>query len=168
MSHRIVLASLALAAACSDEGGAKETFASGLDPNQNVSTLSVADQTTWCRWSTELEFAELSPQSKCEPIAVIGTDTPAQCEASRDACLANEAATREEERTGRLAACDTPEVDADCAVTVGQLEACVNDTLEAYAKLDRELACGDSNPDRTGYVEPASCTGIPYGCFPNG
>ncbi|MET0283155.1 MAG: hypothetical protein ABW352_01740 [Polyangiales bacterium] len=167
MEKRLAL-SLMLTVACSDEGGAEEAATSGLEPSQNVSTLSLADQTTWCRWATELEFARLTPQAQCEPEAVLGTDTQANCEASRNACIADYEATRDEERTSRLDSCGRPEIDADCTVTVAQLDACVNDTLSVYEKLGAGLSCGDRNPDRTGFVEPKSCDGIPSGCFPSG
>lgn len=154
-------------AACGDDGDAA-TGASGVSARKRIGELTRAELIAFCRWTEEQEFT-LPVRSECEGDAVFQTRTKAECEATRDACLTSEPEKRREDLALGQTRCDASQVvpRVDCASTVAEFEACIDDTMAAQRAFYGSLTCDMANSGLADHVpEPASCAPIDFSCKP--
>ena len=164
----LVLA-VSLLGACGSDG-----FSTGLPPNKGLGTLTPAEATKLCS-STATYVQSKADAATCQFTALVAgiargkTDAEARtiCKTELDQCLARAGSTS----GGGPVNCAAP--PASCMATVGEYEACLNDTASGY---DRALAslpsCETVTRSPSGFpttaptvMTPASCTTAQRKCI---
>lgn len=181
LSALSVLVATSLAAGCGDGDGGNGDVSTGIEPNKLLSDVTEEEAATAC---TRLQagFNRVLDEGKviralCTLTAAAFADTTADCNSLRDQCI-DEATMPGSELMENLEGLDTFECDgsgieelAECTGTVGQLEACVNDTLDRFDALLNQFSCNDAaslepedleNFGDTLGESPASCESV--GC----
>jgi hypothetical protein len=160
---------LALAVGCSGT-----SFESGVDGTKKASELSDADVQAICQAAEETsqKFAEDNKDAFCKLSgafagalagALGGGDPVAVCESAVSDC-------KSKPLTTEPSTCN-PKLD-DCDVTVGEIESCFNDSLDAaetYFADYKSKSCADllaqtSGENTLNFMEPASCAAIEQRC----
>jgi hypothetical protein len=165
-----------LAAGCGgdddDSGGDVST---GLAPSTLLSDVSDQDAASACQrlqsgFERSFPEAELT-RAFCTVVAATATETEAACEALRDDCI-DEANTNGSdtmmalEDSGLELDCDGDSTLSECTGgTVGDLEACFNDTLDLLDATLSQFSCAqagmvDMESFGADVEEPASCAAV--------
>lgn len=163
-TRNIILAAIAAASfAC----GGGTSFSSGVDSSKQVKDLSDSDAQTLCKNAEETakEFTENNKDGFCKLAGVFAGafgGGAAACESAVTQC-------KDAEPTTSTNTCEP--IVTDCEATIGEIEDCYNDSLEATEKaLDEiasksceELLSGSSLPG-SDVQAPASCTALAEKC----
>jgi hypothetical protein len=158
----LALTSLVGAVAC---GGT--SYDSGVDDSKQVKDLDASDAAAICAAAEETSksFFEDHKGGLCKFAGVFAAfgGGEAACEAAVTEC------EKQEPDTTSDASCEP--IVADCDATVGEVEACFNDSLEVVGSFFDELdskSCGellaDSSESSLDITEPASCTALAAKC----
>ena len=130
---------------CGD--GETSSFASGLADEKKLSEVTATEQESLCNdYGSWLEARtagmDLTGVS-CTLQGVSTTSTTAGCEAAVAACKANPSALRNDDLDQAAMECARSEYST-CDATVGELETCINDSLDAISVL-QDISCADAD-----------------------
>jgi hypothetical protein len=149
------LGAASLAAGCGggDDSGSGDVT-TGLAQSTPLSDVSAADAEKACNRLQAGFDARFSgdklTRTICTIVGAAAADTPSECESLRDSCIdaANEqgSETMMDIGVGELdLECDSSSSNLNqCTGTVGQLEACFNDTLDQFDALLGDISCADA------------------------
>jgi hypothetical protein len=151
----------------SSSGGTGGTpFDTGVDGTKNVSDLTPAEVQQICDATEEAVDREFSEARRCRLVGVTtgfqGENPAADCQAAEQQCLEAPEETATE--------CNVP---SDCDITVGEYEACINDSLAVYGSVFGSAPeCEGLTQDKlliwalglAGFQEPASCAIVEEKC----
>lgn len=176
------LAAASLAAGCGDDGdGSGGDVTTGIAPSTQLADVTTEQLNSACprlKAGFDRVFqADKLIRAICTMAGAAAADTSADCVTIRDQCI-DEASMAGSDTMDALDGIDEFECDvseenelAECTGTVGQLEACFNDTLDAFEAALNQFTCDDAasveQDDLEGFGDmfgepPASCEAV--GC----
>jgi hypothetical protein len=176
------LAATSLAAGCGDDEDGGNDVTTGIAPSTQLADVT-AEQLDGACPRLKAGFDRVFQADKliraiCTLTGAAVADTSADCVTLRDQCI-DEANMPGSETMGALDGIDEFSCEggsgenelAECTGTVGQLETCFNDTLDAFEALLNQFSCDDASSvtqdDFEGFgdmvgASPASCEAV--GC----
>jgi hypothetical protein len=147
-------------------GSGGTPFDTGVDGTKNVSDLTPGEVEQICAATEQAVDREFSEARRCRLVGVTtgfqGENPAADCQAAEQQCLAAPEDTTTE--------CNVP---SDCDITVGEYEACINDSLAVYGNVFGSAPeCEGLTQDKlliwalglAGLQEPASCAVVEEKC----
>jgi hypothetical protein len=175
------LAAASLAAGCGDDEDSGGDVSTGIAPSKLLSDVTEEELTNACprlKAGFDRVFqADKLIRAICTMAGAAAADTTADCIVVRDQCIeeANMAGSDTMDALDGIDEFDCEGSDdgelAQCTGTVGELETCFNDTLDAFDDLLNQFTCDDAasveQEDLEGFgdmvgASPASCEAV--GC----
>jgi len=174
-----VLVGASLAAGCGDDGdGGGGDVTTGIAPSKLLSDVTETEAQSACTRLQSGFERTLGEDKLIEAICTIAgaavADTTADCNTFKADCIeqANMSGSATMEEIPEIEfSCEGESDFAECTGTVGQLETCVNDTLDLFEGFLNEITCDDAATvgeedleDLGGMApeQPASCEAV--GC----
>jgi hypothetical protein len=150
----IVLSSLiaaTAAAGCGDDGDGGGDVSTGIAPTKLLSDVTAQEAVSACE-NLRVGFNRVFQEDKlirsvCTLAGAAFADTSADCVTLRDQCI-QEASMSGSDTMQELEqiefTCEGESMLAECTGTVAQLEACFNDTLDAFDAALNQISCDDA------------------------
>lgn len=136
----------------SGDGGGTTDIDFGIASDKALSDVTSEEMMTACERTRDAMQSMINPDrlvpKVCTLMAVGPAETEAECVQLRDECL--ELFAQNSEQAGELESAGDIECDGDvsefegCDVTVGELETCLNDSLDAILAVFDQYTCADA------------------------
>lgn len=170
MTGLMVLGMAMTTVACSDDGdGGGGNFSSGVSGTKKVGELSPTEVKTFCDAAEKTLTSDGFRAPTCKLLAVVAAasagegDLKTPCKMAYDECI--------KEPSDDSAMCEAP--PSTCTATVGEIEACLNDTQKLLNTIAGKLPSCDNltqsslemlDEDSFDFDEPASCKSVQAKC----